>query len=302
MDLHHFIDLLRGHQPIPERDLIALFLQAHDILYQESTLIQVSAPVTICGDVHGQFYDVIRLFEVGGLPPDTKYLFLGDYVDRGHYSLETFALLLAYKVRYPDRFFMLRGNHECRQVNQMYGFYEECIGRFGHAGPYKMCNDIFDMLPIAALVDQALYCVHGGLSPEVRAPEQVVLLERRCEIPNSGPISDICWSDPEDIAGWGVNQRGAGYVFGSDPTRIFSHNNKLRLIARAHQLAMEGYQYHFDEMLVTIWSAPNYMYRSGNKASVMKVSAELAVVFTIFEAVPDDQRVVPDDAMSAYFM
>jgi diadenosine tetraphosphatase ApaH/serine/threonine PP2A family protein phosphatase len=165
-----------------------------------------------------------------------------------------------------------------------------------------MCNDIFDLLPIAALVDRSLYCVHGGLSPDVRAPEQVVLLERRAEIPNSGPISDICWSDPEDIPGWGVNQRGAGYVFGSDPTKEFAHNNKLRLIARAHQLAMDGYQFHFEDLLVTIWSAPNYMYRSGNKASVMAVSTALELEFKVFEAVPDDRRVMPDETVSAYFL
>jgi diadenosine tetraphosphatase ApaH/serine/threonine PP2A family protein phosphatase len=302
MNLDEFIDNLRTHESLVEADLVNLFYKAQDVLYQESTLLPLTTPITVCGDVHGQFYDVLRLFEVGGPPSDTKYLFLGDYVDRGYHSIETFALLLAYKVKFPDSFYLLRGNHECRQVNQMYGFYEECITRFGHAGPYKMCNEIFDMLPVAALIDKSIYCVHGGLSPDVRAVEQVVLLERRGEIPNSGPISDICWSDPEDIVGWGVSQRGAGYLFGLNPVKEFTRNNKLRLIARAHQLAMEGFQYHFpDRPLVTIWSAPNYMYRSNNLASVMSVNDRLETTFLKFNAVPDQKRNSGDRDVPSYF-
>ena len=168
MDLDAFIANVREHNPIEERQLICLFRMAQDVLFQEGTLLHLTSPITVCGDVHGQFYDVLHLFEVGGLPPETKYLFLGDYVDRGYYSLETFALLLAYKVRYQDRFYMLRGNHECRTVNTMYGFYEEIVQRYGHAGPWKLCNEVFDMLPMAALVDQKMYCVHGGLSPSIK--------------------------------------------------------------------------------------------------------------------------------------
>jgi diadenosine tetraphosphatase ApaH/serine/threonine PP2A family protein phosphatase len=302
MDLDKFIADVREHKPIAEHDLICLFRMAQDVLFQEGTLLNLSAPISVCGDVHGQFYDVLRLFEIGGDPMDTKYLFLGDYVDRGYYSIETFALLLAYKIRYQDTFFLLRGNHECRQVNTLYGFYEEIVQHFGHAGPWKLCNEVFDMLPMAALIDNKIYCVHGGLSPSIKLVDQVALFERRAEIPSTGPISDICWSDPEDIAGWGMNQRGAGWLFGSKPTSEFCHNNKLKMIARAHQLAMEGYQWHFNgDQLVTVWSAPNYMYRSGNKASIMNVSSDLQCEFKVFEAVPDTERVIPEDKMPSYF-
>ena len=129
MDLDQFIETVRAHKPIQERDLICLFRMAQDILFQEGTLLNLTAPITVCGDVHGQFYDVLYLFEVGGLPPATKYLFLGDYVDRGYYSLETFALLLAYKVRYPDRFYMLRGNHETQNLSKYYGFFKEITSK-----------------------------------------------------------------------------------------------------------------------------------------------------------------------------
>jgi diadenosine tetraphosphatase ApaH/serine/threonine PP2A family protein phosphatase len=297
---------VRAHKPIAEESLALLFRYASDILFQEGSIITVTAPVTVCGDVHGQFYDVLLLLDVAGPPPDTKYLFLGDYVDRGYFSIETFALLLAYKVKYPARFFLLRGNHECRQVNQMYGIYVEIVTRFGHPGPYKMCNEMFDYLPIAALIENKIFCVHGGLSPEVRVVEQIASFDRLHEIPSSGAISDLCWSDPAEPGGddgWATNQRGAGFLFGRNTVREFCHNNRLTFIARAHQLAAEGFQWHFgaDRMLVTVWSAPNYMYRCGNRASVMVLGEELEPEFRQFDAVPQDKRVVPDESFPPYF-
>jgi diadenosine tetraphosphatase ApaH/serine/threonine PP2A family protein phosphatase len=213
--------------------------------------------------------------------------------------------MIAYKVKYPKTFFLLRGNHECRQVNQMYGFYEEIVNRFGHAGPYKMCNELFDNLPMAALISDKIFCVHGGLSPDIRVLEQIVAFDRLREIPSSGPMSDLCWSDPDDSTPeWATNQRGAGYVFGRRPSQEFCHNNKLNIIARAHQLAEEGYKWHFepDHQVVTVWSAPNYMYRCANKASVMFVPDNLEVRFNQFEAVPLERRKVPGPGpVSPYF-
>ena len=303
MDLDKFITDIREHNPIQESDFVTLLKLAQDILYQEGTLLNLTTPISVCGDVHGQFEDVIQLFKVGGLPPDTKYLFLGDYVDRGYWSVDTLSLLLAYKVKYPDRFFMLRGNHECRQVNNAYGFYEEILTRFGFASLWKLCNDVFDYLPIAAIIDGKIFCVHGGLSPKVKLVEQIAISERRCEPQNSTEISDVLWSDPDEIEGWHLNQRGAGYLFGTKPTDEFCYNNKLTMIARAHQLAMEGFQWHYGgNKLVTVWSAPNYMYRSGNKASIMEVSEDLSLDFKIFDAVPTEERwTPPDNRVPSYF-
>ena len=302
MDLDALITTIKEHRPLEEQKIETLFRMAKDILYQEGTLISITTPITVCGDVHGQIYDVVRIFDadVGGDPSSTKYLFLGDYVDRGSFSIETFSLLLAYKVRYPDRFFLLRGNHECRQVNATYGFYNEVVQRFGHSGLYILSNDL---LPMAAIIDNKIFCIHGGLSPNIKIVEQVALYDRRQEIPSSGPISDLCWSDPDDaITGWGLNQRGAGFTFGSEATQQFCQQNDLNLVVRAHQLAMNGYTWHFDNHLcVTVWSAPNYMYRSGNIASVMKVDSDLQPRFITFDAVPDDQRVIPSEEMPPYF-
>ena len=302
MNIDQFIEKLKSHQQITEMELQSLFSKAEEILYNEGPIISIQTPITVCGDIHGQFCDLLRLFDVGGAPPETRYLFLGDYVDRGYNSIETFALLLSYKVKYPNNFFLLRGNHECKEVNKMYGLYDENINRFGHPGPYKMCNEVFEFLPLSAVVDGKLFCVHGGLSPGIKVIEQIGFFDRKNEIQSDSPISDLLWSDPDDIDGWGVNQRGAGYLYGKNPTKEFLHNNRLKMMARAHQLAMEGYQWHFNEkQLVTVWSAPNYMYRSGNKASVMFVDDNLNCDFRIFDAVQDEERTKPDDSIPPYF-
>lgn len=156
---------------------------------------------------------------------------------------------------------------------------------------------------MAALVDNKVYCVHGGLSPEVKTVEGLAALERRSEIPQSGPISDLCWSDPEEISGWGRNMRGAGWLFGRRPTQEFLKNNRLKLLVRAHQLMNDGYNYHFGgDYCVTVWSAPNYMYRAGNLASVLKLDEAGGREFKVFDAVPADQRKVPEDRVLPYFL
>jgi diadenosine tetraphosphatase ApaH/serine/threonine PP2A family protein phosphatase len=224
-------------------------------------------------------------------------------VDRGYYSLDTFALLIGYKIKYPTSFYMLRGNHEARGINLVYGFYDEIIQRYGHSGLWKLCNQTFDMLPMAAIISNTIYCVHGGLSPEIRMVEQLAQIERRQDIPLNGPISDMCWSDPEEILGWGENMRGAGWLFGKRCVDEFLQNNNLTLIVRAHQMMMQGYHYHHGATsCVTVWSAPNYMYRAGNLASVLKITADREREFVVFNAAPPGRRTVPDDYLSPYFI
>lgn len=303
MDIDQFIADVLEHKDLDESDMICVLRMVQEILFEEGTILNLPLPITICGDIHGQFYDLLRLFEVGGDPATTRYLFLGDYVDRGYYSLETFALMVGYKIKYRDTFFMLRGNHESRGINTLYGFYDEIVSRYGHSGLWRMCNETMDMLPMAALVDNKVYCVHGGLSPEVKSVEGLAALERRSEIPQTGPISDLCWSDPEEISGWGRNMRGAGWLFGRRPTQEFLKNNRLKLLVRAHQLMNDGYNYHFGgDYCVTVWSAPNYMYRAGNLASVLKLDEAGGREFKVFDAVPADQRKVPEDRVLPYFL
>jgi len=249
----------------------------------------VDSPVTVCGDIHGQFYDLKELFKVGGECPETNYLFMGDFVDRGFYSVETFLLLLALKVRYPDRITLIRGNHESRQITQVYGFYDECLRKYGSVNVWRYCTEIFDYLSLSALIDDKVFCVHGGLSPSINTLDQIRAIDRKQEVPHDGSMCDLMWSDPEDIDGWGLSPRGAGYLFGGDVVAMFNQTNGLDLICRAHQLVMEGYKHMFNETLVTVWSAPNYCYRCGNVAAILELDENLNKNYKIFEAAPQQE-------------
>ena len=274
-----------------------------------------------------------------GQVPSVNYVFMGDFVDRGYYSVETFLLLLALKVRgratrphthktryragselsrsrarsvlcaslsqvrYPKRVTLIRGNHESRQITQVYGFYDECLKKYGTTTVWKACVEVFDCLCLSAVVDNSVLCVHGGLSPSLDTVDQIQDLQRMQEPPHEGPMCDLMWSDPEEISGWGLSPRGAGYLFGGDVVEKFNEVNALKLIARAHQLVMEGYKPLFDETLVTVWSAPNYCYRCGNVAAILELDGELARTYRIFEAAPQESRGVPQKSPAPeYFL
>ncbi|KAK0665881.1 putative Serine/threonine-protein phosphatase PP-X [Cercophora samala] len=405
-DLDRAIAQLRACRPIPENEVRELCHKARELLIEEGNVVTVNAPVTICGDIHGQFHDLMELFRVGGDVPDTNYLFMGDFVDRGFYSLESFLLLLCLKVRYPDRMTLIRGNHESRQITTVYGFYDECLRKYGSANVWRYCCDVFDYLALGAIVlgasntlsepsggvappagpdveievcnaDQqiisrflrkgssspsststsregslvggggggggggqggggggsspergrgspngagggggqqqpitngfgdggggppaptntgppgsgasgasggsignpagAVLCVHGGLSPLIDNVDKIRLLDRKQEVPHEGAMCDLLWSDPDEIDGWGLSPRGAGFLFGADIVKVFNHRNDLSLIARAHQLVMEGFKEMFDASIVTVWSAPNYCYRCGNVAALLELSED----------------------------
>lgn len=307
----------------------------------------------------------MELFRVGGPCPDTAYLFMGDFVDRGFYSLESFLLLLCLKVRYPDRITLIRGNHESRQITTVYGFYDECMRKYGSANVWRYCCEVFDYLALGALVmgaatdlqptdtsaadgnsqatmpsenddveieilnsagqvinrfaraqrngqdtsalsntpsspsqqtpqrngapgtgasgashggsgnpGGAVLCVHGGLSPLIDTLDKIRLLDRKQEVPHEGAMCDLLWSDPDEIDGWGLSPRGAGFLFGSDIVKCFNHKNDLSLICRAHQLVMEGFKEMFESSIVTVWSAPNYCYRCGNVAAILELGED----------------------------
>lgn len=303
-DLDEQIERLKKCEYLKESEVKALCDRAREILTDESNVQRVDAPVTICGDIHGQFYDLIELFKVGGECPYTNYLFLGDFVDRGYYSVETFLLLLALKVRYPDRITLIRGNHESRQITQVYGFYDECLRKYGSVNVWRYCTEIFDYLSLSAIIDDKIFCVHGGLSPAINTLDQIRVIDRKQEVPHDGAMCDLMWSDPEEIEGWGLSPRGAGYLFGGDVVARFNEVNHLDLVARAHQLVMEGYKTMFpvknttrggqvSDSLVTVWSAPNYCYRCGNVAAILELDEHLDQHFKIFEAAPQEARSVP---------
>ncbi|WFD00377.1 protein-serine/threonine phosphatase [Malassezia yamatoensis] len=300
-NLDHQIEQLKRCERLSEAEVKQLCARARDILVEESNIQPVNSPVTICGDIHGQFHDLMELFRVGGICPDTNYLFLGDFVDRGLYSVETFLLLLALKVRYPDRMTLIRGNHESRQITQVYGFYDECTRKYGSANVWRYCCDVFDYIALGAVVDGRVFCVHGGLSPTVVTMDQIRSIDRKQEVPHEGAMCDLLWSDPDgmyslayaEISGWGISPRGAGYLFGGDVVKGFVHTNGLDLIARAHQLILEGYKLMFDSTIVTVWSAPNYCYRCGNVASILQLDDALNQKYATFDAAPHVEQGTP---------
>lgn len=259
-------------QPLTISEIHTLCERARPILAAAPNVTPVQLPVTVCGDIHGQFHDLIELFRIAGPLPTTNYLFLGDYVDRGYYSVETVSLLVAAKLRYPDRITILRGNHESRQITQVYGFYDECLRKYGTAEAWRLFTDLFDYLPLTALIDNKVFCLHGGLSPGIDTLDDIRQLDRIQEVPHEGPMCDLLWSDPDDRCGWGISPRGAGYTFGLDISEAFNHTNGLALVARAHQLVMDGFQWSQDNNVITIFSAPNYCYRCGNQAAVMELN------------------------------
>lgn len=309
MNLDAWEEQVRRIEPLPLKDMQLLLRTATDLFIEESNVQNLHLPVTICGDIHGQFPDLLRLFEVAGaLKGDNSsmnYVFLGDLVDRGYNGVEVLTFLLILKLKYPHKITLIRGNHETRQVTSMYGFYDECNKKYTTAEIWKLCTEVFDCFPIAALIDGRALCIHGGLSPEVRAIDHIRLLNRRQEIPNEGPFSDLVWSDPDNVEGWVVSQRGAGFLFGSQVTREFIFRNKLNLISRAHQLVHEGFKYHFDEeYLCTVWSAPNYCYRCNNLASVLRIYEDESREFVVFKEV--DRQLGDSDSLKtqepAYFL
>jgi len=302
-DLDASIQYVLQCKYLPEDQMKKLCERVKEILFEESNVHLVASPVTVCGDIHGQFWDLKELFNIGGPLPDTSYVFMGDYVDRGYYSLETFTLLLLFKARYPDRITLLRGNHESREITQVYGFFDECQQKYGNPNVWKYCTEVFDLLTLAAVIDGRILCVHAGISPDLKSLDDIRLISRNMEIPHEGGFCDLMWSDPDNSSpGWRLSPRGAGWLFGDKVTKEFMDHNNLNLICRAHQLVQEGYEYMFDKKLVTVWSAPNYCYRCGNVASILSLDTNLEHKWNLFRAVPDDKRTVPDRKPVGYFL
>jgi len=208
---------------------------------------------------------------------------LGDYVDRGQQSIETICLLLAFKVKYPENFFLLRGNHECSSINRLYGFYDECKRRYSFK-IWKMFGDCFNCLPVAAIIDDKIMCMHGGLSPDLTNLEQVTRIMRPTEIPDEGLLCDLVWSDPDnDMNGWAENERGVSFTFGTDVVSAFLKKHELDLICRAHQVVEDGYEFFAKRQLVTVFSAPNYCGEFDNSAALMSVDENLVCSFQILK-------------------
>lgn len=268
---------------LPEGTIRLLCQVSREVFMQEGVLLELGAPMNIFGDIHGQYEDLLRHFDNLGYPPDIACLFMGDYVDRGRKSLETICLLLAYKIKYPDKMYLLRGNHESASINRIYGFYDECKRRY-NIKLWKTFTDCFNCLPIAAVVESTIFCSHGGLSPDLHDFDQLRSLERPMDVPDEGLVCDLLWSDPdEDITGWGENDRGVSWTFGGDVVRSFLEKHDLSLVARAHQVVEDGYRFFEKRKLVTLFSAPNYCGEFDNAGGVLVVNKNLMCSLSILK-------------------
>ncbi|KAK8154043.1 serine/threonine-protein phosphatase 2B catalytic subunit A1 [Phyllosticta citrichinensis] len=268
---------------LTEEQALWIIRKGTEILKSEPNLLEMDAPITVCGDVHGQYYDLMKLFEVGGDPAETRYLFLGDYVDRGYFSIECVLYLWCLKIWYPNTLWLLRGNHECRHLTDYFTFKLECKHKYSEA-VYEACMESFCALPLAAVMNKQFLCIHGGLSPELHTLEDLKSIDRFREPPTHGLMCDILWADPleefgqEKTSEFFVHNhvRGCSYFFSYPAACAFLEKNNLLSIIRAHEAQDAGYRMYRKTRttgfpsVMTIFSAPNYLDVYNNKAAVLK--------------------------------
>ncbi|MBA0684058.1 hypothetical protein Goari_025668 [Gossypium aridum] len=273
---------------------------AEKIFAAEPTVLQLKAPIKIFGDLHGQFGDLMRLFDEYGAPSTAgdiayiDYLFLGDYVDRGQHSLETITLLLALKVEYPHNVHLIRGNHEAADINALFGFRIECIERMGERDgiwAWHRINRLFNWLPLAALIEKKIICMHGGIGRSINHVEQIENLQRPITMEaGSIVLMDLLWSDPtenDSVEGLRPNARGPGLVtFGPDRVMEFCNNNDLQLIVRAHECVMDGFERFAQGHLITLFSATNYCGTANNAGAILVLGRDLVVVPKLIHPLP----------------
>lgn len=243
--------------------------------------------VTVCGDTHGQYYDVLNIFEMNGPPShNNPYLFNGDFVDRGSFSVEVILIYLMWKISDPTCIYLTRGNHETKNMNKIYGFEGEVKAKYDDK-IFELFLEVFGHLPLAAVIENKVFCTHGGLPTEEGVSlDDVRKIKRGMEPPESGLMSDLLWSDPQPFPGKAPSKRGVGYSFGPDITQKFLEFNNLSLLVRSHEVKEEGYLVEHGGKTITVFSAPNYCDTMGNKGAFIHFDKSLEPKFTQFESVP----------------
>eukprot|EP01130_Rhizamoeba_saxonica_P018361 TRINITY_DN9156_c0_g1_i1.p1 TRINITY_DN9156_c0_g1~~TRINITY_DN9156_c0_g1_i1.p1 ORF type:complete len:367 (-),score=75.39 TRINITY_DN9156_c0_g1_i1:31-1131(-) len=266
--IEHFVNEKCIHVNI----VYQILLKAKEVLATFNSLVRIDIDrikkITVCGDVHGQFYDVVNIFNLNGIPSeDNPYLFNGDFVDRGSFSCEVIITFLAFKILYPNHFFLARGNHESMAMNKIYGYWGEIKFKYSDDA-YDLSCEVFNLLPLAHVIGNKVLVVHGGLfSQDGVKLEDIESINRNREPPQSGLMSDILWADPQPGLGRGPSKRGVGMSFGPDVTKRFLDDNGLKLLIRSHEVKEQGFEIEADGKLITVFSAPNYCDAMGNKGA-----------------------------------
>ncbi|XP_050249259.1 serine/threonine-protein phosphatase 5 isoform X1 [Quercus robur] len=286
------MDDFKNQKCIHKRYAFQIVLQMRDMLRALPSLVDINVPdgnhFTVCGDVHGQFYDLLNIFELNGLPSDENpYLFNGDFVDRGSFSLEVILTLFAFKCMSPAAIYLARGNHESKSMNKIYGFEGEVKSKLSDTF-VELFAEVFCCLPLAHVINEKVFVVHGGLfSVDGVKLSDIRAIDRFCEPPEEGLMCELLWSDPQPNPGRGPSKRGVGLSFGGDVTKRFLQENNLDLVVRSHEVKDEGYEIEHDGKLITVFSAPNYCDQMGNKGAFIRFEApDLKPNIVTFSAVP----------------
>lgn len=282
----------KSEKTIAKKYAYQIVMDMIELLRTLDTLVDIEIPeggeITVCGDVHGQFYDLLNIFELNGTPSETNpYLFNGDFVDRGSFSLEVILTLFSWKLAFPRHLNLARGNHETRNMNKLYGFEGEITKKYDE-DLYQLFCEAFCLLPLCHVIQSKVFVVHGGLfSRDGVTLDEIRRVNRECEPPDEGLMTEMLWSDPQPGRGRTPSKRGVGVAFGQDVTENFLRTNDLKMVIRSHEMKEEGYQVEHSGKLVTVFSAPNYCDQMGNKGAFIRLDAEtLTPKYTTFSAVP----------------
>ena len=277
---------LRDHLALEGRlnktDIIEITNLFRNIVKLENNIIKIQDPIVIVGDIHGQFYDLLKIIERGGELSTTKYIFLGDYVDRGSFALECVLLLFSLKINYKNTFYMLRGNHECRRLTSFFNFKRECEVKYDRE-VYDSIMECFDALPLACILNDKFVCLHGGISPDILTLNEINKFNRFTEVPKIGPLCDLLWADPVEkdeealIVDWIPNRtRGCSFIFGALAINPFLQRHSYLSVIRAHEAQLEGFKMNRWNKLIafpsviTVFSAPNYCDVYNNKGAFIQ--------------------------------
>ena len=287
-DIDKFIEQLYNCKKLKSEEIIFIINKCKEIISKEDNIQEVSCPVTVCGSIHGQFFNLIELFRLGGRIPYTNYIFLGNYINWGYYSIETLSLLLCLKIRYPKRINLIRGNQESKQLTQCYGFYDECIRKYGSPQEWKYFIDLFNYLPLGVLIEDKILCLHSGLSPLINNLDDIRTVDRTQDIDLiDGVISHLLWNKPDNnYIGFIPFSKGAGFVFGENVSKKFCRINCLDKIIRTSSSIPTGYEFLHNNIICSITSCPNFLYRCGNEGAIMEIDEDMNYNFYKFDHVP----------------
>ncbi|XP_035205647.1 serine/threonine-protein phosphatase 5-like, partial [Stegodyphus dumicola] len=290
--MRNLMETYREGKKLHRRYAYQILLDVKALFEQTPTMVEVTIPgdskFTVCGDIHGQYYDLLNIFEMNGLPSESNpYLFNGDFVDRGSFSVECIFTLFGFKLLYPNHFFMSRGNHESQTMNQMYGFEGEVKAKYS-AQMADLFTEVYNWLPLCHLLNNRVLVMHGGLFSEPGVTlNDIRQIDRNRQPPEKGLMCELLWSDPQPQRGISPSKRGVGVQFGPDVTEEFLSKNNLDYIIRSHEVKAEGYEVTHNGKCITVFSAPNYCDTMGNKGAFITMKGkDMKPNFVTYSAVP----------------